>query len=114
MAAVRVVLFDQRWKATISNAQEAVLLDSLGKRFNYQANVPNPSFNPSLPVSPENSPIMANPDSKEDYICKAILADILQAAKVSKMAEQQQVASQQASQAVEAEFANIAVSEDVV
>lgn len=113
MAALRIVIFDQVWKANFTNAQEALMKTALGQRYGYQANVPNPAFDPSVPVSPENSPIIPNPLAVEDFIAKAILRELVSAGKTTRMQEVHRVKQAEATVQVDGEFDNITVDEVV-
>jgi predicted Zn-dependent peptidase len=113
MAVLKVTIFDQVWKANFTNAQEVLMKNALKTRYGYQANIPNPAFNPVLPVSPENSPIIANPLTPEDYIAKAILAELVGSGKTSRLHEVQRTKQQEADSQVTSEFANITIDEVV-
>jgi hypothetical protein len=111
MAVLKVVIFDQTWKANFTNQQETLMKNALKSRYGYQANVPNPAFDPALPVSPENSPIMANPLTPEDFIAKAILTELVGSGKATRLHEVQRTKQQEADVQVTGEFNNITIDE---
>lgn len=117
MAGIKLVIFDKRWKATFTNAQEVLLLNALGKKYNYLATVPNPVFNPTLPVSPENSPNISNPIDKANFIATSIINEVLGAAKTRTLEEVKTTlvanAGTTAQSQVDSSFSNITVAVDV-
>lgn len=87
MAAIKLVIFDKKWKATISSAVEAKMLTRLGQKYGHLDNVTNPAFDPLLPESPENPRTIPNPVTKADHIAKSILDEILKNAKAKEIEE---------------------------
>jgi hypothetical protein len=113
MAALKITIFDQAWKANFTNAQEALVKNALSQRYGYTANIMNPAFNPALPVSPENSPVIPNPVPVEDFVAKAILQDLIGSGKMTRLSEVQQAKQMEANQQVTTEFSNITYDEIV-
>jgi len=58
---------------TVSNAVATRILDAFALEFNYPDNIPNPAFDPQLPVNPAANPAeVPNPQSKADFFLDQI------------------------------------------
>lgn len=112
MAAIKLVIFDKKWKATFGPAVEAKMLTRLGQKYAYADNVPNPAFDPELPKSPENPKTIPNPVSKDDYVAKAILNEILKNAKAREIEEVFKLAAATAQSDAAAEYDTVPIEVD--
>ena len=112
MAAAKINIFGQVWKATYNVTQENLLLNALGKKYNYQVNILNPTYDPTHPITPQNPVTIPNPQTKQDYIAQKILEEILGAAKVKTLEEVQLVAVSTAQTQVNTSYSGIPIIKD--
>ena len=117
MAKIKVSLAGQMFVATVTNAQEAIVVADQARKLGYQENIVNVNFKPNLGPEGGNTPTIPNPMSKEDFICNKILDNMLVGGKQLKREEIQRVKVPVQTAEIEADvataFAGITIVKDV-
>lgn len=113
MAALKIVIFNEKYRAQFTNQQEVILLDLLKKRFDYPEKIRNPAFDTGQPVSESNPVFIDNPEPAETYLARTICEDLTSGMTKYRISQLTVIKNAEAKSEGEADLAGIVVEPDV-
>lgn len=109
MATISVTLLDQTKVINYPDALENQFLPLAAEAYGYQTNVQNPAYNPTLPVGPDNSPIIANPEDALTFVMNRVTTELVGRVKNLLQQKQREAAEAQIRAAIDAQIGTIVV-----